>query len=93
MAEEAEPDLSAGHDGPAPRGIPARAGEGLRDRVVALRRAAPAQHQRERAGEPHPNVSAAMVRNHASASTASTARVARGASDGLTPPAPGTSAS
>src|SRR2546425_564333 len=41
----------------------------------------------------HPNTSSVMVRNHASASTASAARVARGAPAGLTPPEPGTSAS
>ena len=48
----------------------------------------------ERGREPsHPKTSAVIVRNQASASTASAARVARGASAGLTPPAPGTSAS
>ena len=42
---------------------------------------------------PHPKTSAVMVRNQASAKMASAARVERGASAGLTPPEPGTSAS
>src|SRR5262249_15010274 len=94
VAEQAEAHLATGDDRAAARGITLGAGERLPNRVLRVRGA---QHGRGRDDRGHrgchPKTSAVIVRNHASASTASAARVARGASWGLTPPAPGTSAS
>src|SRR5262249_53876756 len=99
VAEQAQSDLAVRHDAAAAGGIALGAGERLRDRILALRdvalRDAQHEHGRDDRGQrrSHPNTSPVIVRNQASASTASAARIARGASWGLTPPAPGTSAS
>ena len=92
VTEEAQADLAVGDDRAAARGIALGAGERLRQRILSMRDAHHREGRDDRGREPHPNTSPVMVRNQASASTASAARVARGASAGLTPPEPGTSA-
>src|SRR5439155_26979655 len=98
VAEQAQAELAVGDDRPAAGRIALGSGKRRRDRVLrphrtAARRAHHAAGGDETRGESHPNASVVIVRNQASASTASALRVSRGASDGLTPPAPGTSAS
>src|SRR5262245_26771786 len=98
VAEQAQAELTVGDYRAAPGRIAPGTGERLRDRVlrprpVAARRAQRAAGGGEGRDQSHPNASVVIVRNQASASTASALRVSRGASCGLTPPEPGTSAS
>src|SRR5262249_4161786 len=97
VAEETQAELAIGNDRAAARRGTRRTGDRSSERVLraghADRRAHRAGGGDERGGESHPNASPVIVRNQASASTASALRASRGASDGLTPPAPGTSAS
>ena len=93
VTEQAQAHLAVGDDRAAARGIAPGAGERSRDPIVRIRHTGQGADRDERGREPlHPNTSSVIVRNQASASTASAARVARGASAGLTPPEPGTSA-
>src|SRR5262249_62311302 len=79
---------------PAPRRVALAPRQRLRYRIFCTRHTHEAADRDDRGRqEPHPKTSLVIVRNHASARTASAARVARGASEGLTPPEPGTSAS
>src|SRR5262249_7933719 len=97
VAEQAQAKLAIGDDRATAHRVTLAAGERSRDRVLRARDAARRAHRaaggHERRGESHPKASPVIVRNQASASTASALRASRGASDGLTPPAPGTSAS
>src|SRR5207244_13201689 len=93
VAEQAQPDSSIRHDGAAADGIALRFGERLRQRILRVGDADQEAGRDDRGRKLHPNTSDVIVRNHASASTASAARALRGASAGLTPPDPGTSAS
>src|SRR5437899_2354541 len=93
VTEQAQTDLAVGDKRPATRRIALGAGERLRDRILPTRHAHRTAGGDDRRHQSHPKTSPVIVRNQASANTASAARVARGASVGLTPPAPGTSAS
>src|SRR4029453_7594143 len=93
VAQQAQADLPTGDDGAAARRIARRAGERCGDRVLTARQTRRATDGDEGCAELHPKTSPVIVRNHASARTASAARAPRGASLGLTPPAPGMSAS
>src|SRR5262249_51297812 len=97
VAKQAQAELAIGDDRATARRVTLTTGERSRDRVLRARHADRRAHRAaggdERRGESHPKTSPVIVRNQASASTASALRASRGASDGLTPPAPGTSAS
>ena len=95
MTEQAQADLAIDEDCPTALGIAPYSCERLRHRILGMGTTchAPRSEQRRAHGHSHPNTSLVMVRNQPSAIAASSARVARGASAGLTPPAPGTSAS
>src|SRR3989442_952120 len=94
VTEQAQTHLAVDNDRAATHRIALDASERVRHPILSARDARHATDRDDRGREnPHPNTSPVMVRNHASASAASTARAACGASDGLTPPEPGTSAS
>src|SRR5262249_15723877 len=93
MAEQAEAHLPVGDYCAAARGITLGARKRLGNSIVRARPTDPPPHRKGLCPPIHPTPSAVRVLNHASASTASAARDGRGASDGLTPPDPGTSAS
>src|SRR5262249_62148123 len=96
-AKQAQAELAIGDYRTPGRRVPLAPGERSRDRILPARHADRRAHRAaggdERRRESHPKTSPVIVRNQASASTASALRASRGASDGLTPPAPGTSAS
>src|SRR5262249_58546707 len=96
VTQQAQTDLTVDDDRAATDRVALRTGQRLRNRIFRARdtdRATDGDERRRPPTRPaHPKTSPVIVRNQASASTASAARVARGASAGLTPPAPGTSA-
>src|SRR5438270_13129561 len=102
MSQQTKPDLAVGDDLLPAFGIARRSGQRRGNRVAGHRVGPQLLRQRGRCAEPErgqyrpapqPNTSPVIVLNQPSANWASSARFARGASIGLTPPAPSMSAS
>src|SRR6185369_7915013 len=101
VAQQAKPNLPVREDLEAAFGISGCSGQRLRDRIARHRIGPQLLRCRGRAGEQsgryhpplQPNTSPVIVLNQPSANWASSVRFSRGASSGLTPPEPSTSAS